>query len=160
MLSSDILESQFGPTQIGRLYQDNTNRIIKTVNADGKVLELSWVTFDLDGKEEFPEVHARVTEGMSMGKAFRDAGLSFDRASRAIGQIVLPPSHNREFGSNQPATVTETDIFVGPEETFYCHILETFSPEVAWPEPVESLLPPSQAKIYDFANFLDAVAVH
>jgi hypothetical protein len=159
MLSSEVLESQFGPTRIGVLYQDDTDRVIKTVAyAREKILELSWVKFDPDGKDVFPDIHDAVAEGASMGKAFCDAGQTFTREVRAIGNIMLPDTYRQRFGNSLPATVAETDIFIGSEQTFYCHILETFSPDVSWPEIAGDPCPPSRARVLDFADLLDAVA--
>ncbi len=159
MLSSDILENQFGPTRVNVLYQDNTDRIIQTVTfASEKVLELSWVKFDPEGKEVFAEIHSAVAEGESMGKAFREAGQPFNRETRALGRLILPDSYRQRFDSRNPATVTETDIFVGEDQIFYCHVLETFSPDINWPLSADSCQRPSRAKVLDFADFLDAAA--
>lgn len=136
LLSSDILEQQFGPTEVEVLRQDNKTRIIRTrVSASGQILELSLVAFARAGAAEFPEPHQEVVSGKSMGKAFREHGVSFKRVTRFACRQALPESFGRQFGSNQPANVVGVSILIGPQETPYAEILETYSPQVRWPRP-------------------------
>jgi hypothetical protein len=134
-LSSDILERQFGPTELEALHQDDATRIICTkVAGTGQILELSQVTFLEAGMDEFPEVHQAVINGVSMGKAFAGHGIAFTRQTKAAYDRTLPFGFEQRFNSDKPATVVAVTILVGPEQTPYAEILETYSPAVAWPE--------------------------
>ena len=91
MLSSDILEKQFGPTKIEVLYQDTQTRAIRTLTVSGgQVLELSHVKFLDPGITKFPDIHQEVVEGKSMGKAFRDHRVRFERVTRIPAGITCP----------------------------------------------------------------------
>jgi hypothetical protein len=132
-LSSDILEKQFGPTEITVLYQDASTRIICTRTvADGHVLELSRVVF-MPGARDFPETHRAVLDGLSMGKAFRADGIEFRRHVNASYRRSLPAAFKKWFGRGSPATVVAVSILVGPAKTHYADIMETYSPDVRWP---------------------------
>lgn len=136
MLSSDILEQQFGETTVEILHQDSKSRIICTkVISTGQVLELSRVVFDPKGAAQFSKIHQTVKTGKSMGKAFKDAGVDFVRQTQSVSIQKLPPNFGKQFGSNKPATVVEVAIFVGTDKVPYARILETYSPFVGWPEP-------------------------
>ncbi len=135
-LSSDILEGQFGPTEVKILLQDGLERIICTRTPDGRILELSRVSFKLPGTEEFADVHSQVLSGASMGKAFRDNDIPFKRMTRAVYKCAagrLPAVFRERFGVDGPATVVDVSILVGPRETAYADILEVYSPAVSWP---------------------------
>jgi hypothetical protein len=135
-LSSDILEGQFGPTEVKVLLQDSRERVICTRTADGRILELSRVSFKLRGMEEFADVHRQVRSGTSMGKAFRDNGISFRRVTHAAYKLAagrLPAVFSQRFGIGGPATVVDVSILVGPRDTAYADILEVYSPAVSWP---------------------------
>ena len=134
LLSSDILEAQFGPTELTVLYQDETSRIICTkAKSGGQLLELSFVDFSRVGIEKFPEVHWVVTAGTSMGKAFRAAGVPFKRKEQLVDNPVLAAHFGRQFGSAGAATVITVSILAGPDQTPYAEILEIYSPAVHWP---------------------------
>lgn len=136
ILSSDILEQQFGPTAIEVLAQDATTRITCTkVISSQQILELSYVEFMKDGSDAFPVVHQAVISGQSMGKAFRAHDIEFHRHIQATYRCNLPHNFGRWFGSNDPALVVLVSIFVGPDKTPYAKILETYSPAVSWPDP-------------------------
>lgn len=123
ILSSDILEEQFGPTEIEIVSQDDSKRVIRTkVIGSGQVLEESVVQFLPEGVAQFPQTHQTVMDGLSMGKAFRKDNIDFVRRVREV--------------SRQPGkeTVVSVLIMVGPNKTPYAEILETYSPEVNWPE--------------------------
>lgn len=135
-LSSDILEDQFGPTEVEVLLQDGLERVICTRTADGRILELSHVSFKLPGTEEFAHVHRKVRSGASMGKAFRDNGIPFKRVTRAVYKSAagrLPGGFRERFGVDGAATVVDVTILVGPWDTAYADILEVYSPVVSWP---------------------------
>jgi len=135
LLSSDILEAQFGPTEIAVLHQDETSRIICTKVIDGgQILEISRVTFDPAGIKAYAEIHRQVVAGMSMGKAFRQAGVDFRRQVHRTSQSELPPALRRWFGSTKKATTVEVSITVGPQALPYARILEVYSPAVRWPD--------------------------
>jgi hypothetical protein len=135
-LSSDVLEQQFGPTSVEILHQDARTRVICTkVISSGQILELSRVEFIQSGADMFPDVHAAVVAGQSMGKAFRAHGIAFIRQAEAVYRHILPDGFNRRFGSKGEATIVVVDVFAGDSRTPYAHILETYSPVVAWPAP-------------------------
>jgi hypothetical protein len=156
-LSSDILEQQFGPTEIGILLQDDTTRIIctKTIAAS-QVLELSKVTFVHDGVSKFPAIHQEILRGQSMGKAFRAHDVAFVRKVQSVQRTPLPEAFSRRFQSNGPATVVEVSILVGEGETLYATILETYSPKVVWPAPNQGTTVAWQA-IEQFGRLLSVV---
>jgi hypothetical protein len=137
VLSSDILEQQFGPTTVEVLRQDEHARLICTkVIATGQVLEISSTTFIKAGANEFPAVHQAVLDGQSMGKAFRAAGVDFVRQTKTTYKRIPAPEFADWFASNKPATVVEVTILVGPHKTPYATILETYSAAVHWPDSV------------------------
>src|SRR5665213_2595733 len=130
LLSSDILEQQFGPTEISVLHQDGSARLICTrASADGQVLEVSRVRF-MPGTDQFPKTHQAVLDGQSMGKAFRADGIKFERKVKTAYRQFLPASFNQWFDNNEIATVVAVSILVGPNETRYAEILEIYSPAV------------------------------
>lgn len=134
-MSSDILESQFGPTEVSVLYQDEKTRVICTrAKSDGQVLELSRVLFDPAGIGRFPRTHAAVLAGQSMGKAFRSDGIEFRRETETAYRRTLPANFHAWFGSRRPATVVAVSIMAGPDRQPYAEILEVYSPAVAWPQ--------------------------
>ena len=136
ILSSDILERQFGPTELEILWQDDKTRIICTKVADGgQVLELSQVAFHQAGIDGFPDIHKEIVDGKSMGKAFAGQGIDFNRQVRAAyeyDQRTLPAGFTERFGTVEPATVIDVSIQVGPGGTPYADILEVYSPAVSW----------------------------
>lgn len=135
MLSSDILERQFGPTRVEILHQNAAGRLIQTVACDsGQVLELSWVVFRPAGVREFAAIHQTVVAGQSMGKAFREAGVRFSRRTRMVTRRALPAGFSRRFACSGPGTVIEVDIEAGDRLVRYARILEVYSPAVRWPE--------------------------
>jgi len=135
MLSSEILENQFGPTRLVVLKQNSTHRIIETVASDNKqVLELSIVTFDKENVDIFPDVHAEIIAGASIGKAFKKASVRFIRKINSTTHIPLPAILSSEFNQKGLATIVDVDIFVGEQKAHYCHILEVYSPAVSWQE--------------------------
>lgn len=135
MLSSEILEEQFGPTRLVVLKQNKKLRIIETVTKDSEqILELSMVTFDKQNIHTFPEVHKEILAGQSMGMAYKNAGIRFIREITSTIHAQLPLELESEFNQKGLATIVEVDIFVGEQKAHYCHILEIYSPAVTWPE--------------------------
>ncbi len=134
-LSSDILERQFGPTELTILAQDDLRRIITTkAVGTGKTLEVSFVTFSQEGVRCFGRAHTAVLKGMSMGKAFRGQGIPFHREPKATYRLDAPPELARRFGSSGQITVVDLAVSAGAERTPYAGILEVYSPAVAWPD--------------------------
>lgn len=134
MLSSDILEQQFGPTDLHVLQQTDSYRIIQTINrSDKSVLELSFVTFDKT--TTYPAIHQAVRSGTSMGKAFRDANVEFVREIRSVRWSNMSEKLQSYFSSSKPVTIVEVSIFVGTEHIHYCDIIEVYHPSVSWPQP-------------------------
>jgi hypothetical protein len=134
VLSSDALEDQFGPVQLEILYQNKINRIIATkVAGSGQILELSRVSFRSEGTAAFPDIHRKIIAGASMGKAFADSAVPFNRQVRAsyrYDQHSLPVIFTQWFGTPKPPAVTSVSIVVGPDDVPYADILEVYSPEV------------------------------
>jgi hypothetical protein len=134
MLSSDILEQQFGHTHIIVIQQNDQFRIIQTIAANsGEVLEVSLVRFDQSNINSFPDVHRQIIAGSSMGKAYKKASVPFVRNVISTTKSHLPPGLQSHFGVSGPATIIEVDIYVGTDKTHYCNILEVYSPKVTWP---------------------------
>lgn len=157
ILSSDILEVQFGPTAVAVLHQDAGLRIIATyVKASGRILEVSRVNFVPGGVKKFPDAHQAVLAGVSMGKAFREADIGFIRKTKAVYKQALPGGFRRWFGDDRPATVVAVSILAGPDKTPYAEILETYSPAVRWPESSGRPLPEHRAIIGELDEFLAA----
>ncbi len=135
MLSSDILEQQFGPTQLVVVMHSSLYRIIQTIAVNNdEVLELSLVTFDPEGIRLFPHIHKTIENGESMGKAYRNANVAFTRTVRSVNSGSLPKSLQAHFTSTGLATIVEVDVFIGEDKTYYCHVLELYSPAVDWPD--------------------------
>jgi hypothetical protein len=156
MLSSDILEEQFGPTRLVILKQDSQHRIIKTVSiASGEVLELSLVTFDSNSAAIFPDIHQKVLLGYSMGKAYREAHISFIRDVQSITHNPLPPKLKSHFDQSGSATIVDVDIYVGKEKTHYCHILELYSSIVSWPVSNDLNSSKLERQLQDFEDILE-----
>jgi hypothetical protein len=134
LLSSTVLERQFGPTELEILKQDEGGRIVCTkVVETGQILELSQVVFQPEGIAAFPEIHREVLAGTSMGKAFAEDGMPFHRdihASYRYDHRILPAVFAKRFDSGEPPTVTDLSVTVGPDATPYASILEVFSPRV------------------------------
>ncbi len=135
MLSSDVLESQFGPTKLVVISQDQKYRVIETVEKkNNTVLEVSFVTFNLDAIGTYLDIHQKIIDGSSMGKAFREAGIKFIRDVRSISHNSAAPHIQNRFGRDGLATIIEVDILIGPDKLQYCHINENYNPMVVWPE--------------------------
>jgi hypothetical protein len=133
MLSSEILEKQFGPTRLVILKQNSRQRVVETVVVDTEqVLELSVVTFDTQNVHTFPEIHKEIMAGTSMGKAYKKAGVSFNRVVKSIVHSPLPAVLESEFDQKGLGTIIEVDILVGKQKAHYCHILEIYSSAVKW----------------------------
>ena len=133
MLSSDILEQQFGPTELVIVSQNKKHRTIQTIATQSRaVLELSIVTFDTMNITLFPEIHEQILQGSSMGKAFRDAAIEFVRDVHFVTRNVIPAKIQTMFSSQDAATIIDVDILVGPNKSHYCHITEIYNPIVAW----------------------------
>jgi hypothetical protein len=139
-LSSDILERQFGPTSVKVLQQNDSVRVIETVTRDGRVLELSLVRFMPEGVQAFPKVHTAVRAGQSMGKAFRERGIAFER-EETFASKQTAPSFMQKLFQNPEAIMVGVTILVGPQKLPYAQITETYTGEANWPslsgEPTE-----------------------
>jgi len=133
ILSSDVLEQQFGETYVVVLKQDTHTRVICTKSKKNQILEFSIVKFEQQGIDAFPEIHRAIVDGQSIGKAFREQGIAFVRVENAIEKMPLPQLFNDLVKSDDPATVISVSVLVGPEQMKYANILETYSPDVAWP---------------------------
>jgi anthranilate synthase/aminodeoxychorismate synthase-like glutamine amidotransferase len=123
LLSSEILERQFGPTELEVVSQSDTQRVIRTkLKSSGQVLEESKVRFLAEGRKAFPAIHQEIAGGQSMGKAFKEAGVDFIRETIKTAK--------------NDAGETEVNVraLVGPARLAYADILETYAPEVVWPE--------------------------
>ena len=174
MLSSDILEQQFGPTKVVILKQNAQYRLINTVVvATGQILELSVVSFIANGAQMYPIVHKNILAGESIGKAFRNAHIEFNRQTINTTKSKLPskiqkmfkPAYARtsygETGilgkpsiNSSLVTVVEVSIYVGPQKTHYCDILEIYSPQVVWPDKISGEVPGQIKKLNNIAGLL------
>jgi hypothetical protein len=135
MLSSDILEQQFGQTELNIIKQTPEYRIIQTVaKKDSAVLELSFVTFDRT--DAFPIVHAQVLKGSSMGKAYHASGIEFERDIKSVSKLPVPISLQNYFQQKGLSTIVEVSILVGQDHVHYCDIIEIYHPSVKWPQEV------------------------
>jgi len=136
-LSSDILEAQFGPTELEVLKQNLFYRLSRTYTvATGQNLELSAVSFVAETVGLFPEVEKLMRGGMSMGKAFRSQSLPFERREQSVRRIEVTPELSKFFGIDGPCTVVLVTIVAG--EVQYAHIFEVYSPAVYWEGARES----------------------
>jgi len=161
ILSSDVLERQFGPTKLEILRQDDKERIICTkVAASGQVLELSKVVFRPEGIAAFPKIHQEIVSGTSMGAAFAKAGVPFKRNVRGSYRYDdAPSSFVERFGMQGPPTVTNVSILVGSESIPYADILEIYSPRVVpWEPSSEQINPRVVTRINDFGATLANIA--
>lgn len=156
ILSSDILEAQFGPTTLEVLWQDKKTRFITTKStASGQLLELSWVTFSEAGIAAFPDIHAYVTAGASMGKAFSEKGLVFERQTRGTYHSAhLHPTLTQYFNKPGLATIVDVSVKVGTQKIPYADILEIYSPAVVWPAAAAKAPEAVAGKVEIFAALL------
>lgn len=130
-LASEVLEAQFGSTELHILFQNKHDRIItSTASATGIVLELSWVTFKATA--DVHETHQAVLNGVSMGKAFRESNIAFERITLSSAVVPVPSLLVGILGSDA-ATAIEVQICVGPDKQPYAHILELYNVAVQWP---------------------------
>lgn len=152
-LSSDILERQFGPTEIEVLFQDNATRIIctKTI-ADSQALELSKVEFVQAGVDAYPDIHEEIANGKSMGKAFRGQNVEFTRDIKAAWPQQLPQEFSQTFKQDGEATIVQVTILVGSNNIPYAKILEIYSPVVLWPDKTQNAN--TQDGVNEFAKTL------
>jgi hypothetical protein len=133
MLSSEILEKQFGPTKLVIAKQNDAYRIIKTIAIrTGDVLELSFVTFDQKNISAFSHIHQQILDGESMGKAFKQAEVTFTRIENSVSRNVAPPAVASVFNADGQATIVDVAIYVGDEQTHNADIIEIYSPKVTW----------------------------
>lgn len=155
-LSSDILQQQFGETQLIILNQNTQYRVIETITtADKTVLELSLVTFDQANVHVFSDIHQAILAGESIGATYKKAGILFKRNVTAINHTLLPAIFAAYFNTQEAATVIEVGILVGPEQIHYCSILEIYSPAVRWPDPATSISISVQERLQEFAKLLE-----
>ncbi|MDB5167060.1 MAG: hypothetical protein JWN26_205 [Candidatus Saccharibacteria bacterium] len=158
MLSSDILEQQFGPTKLVIVFQDFKHRIIQTITKQNhKVLELSLVTFDQSNVNTFAVIHQKILGGDSMGKTFKDADVNFVRDIHFINHEIIPSNIQATFDQVGQATIIDVDILVGPNLIHYCHITEIYSPSVVWPKSNHPALPTIKQTLAEFSKLLSLV---
>lgn len=146
-LSSDILEEQFGKTSLLIKFESAKERSIETRAADGKVLELSYVRFTTAGRQEFPIINQALTEGLSMGRAFRAANILFTRRTRFVSKIAPTPLLSGEFGESNMVWVVGVDILAGDSQTEYASIIEFYTGQVRWPDAPTVLTEAQQTEI-------------
>lgn len=150
-LSSDMLESQFGPTYVDVLFQQEDRRVIQTRTQAGQVLELSYVQFDPTGAQAYPTVHQTVRGGVSMGKAFRSAGVPFQRVVISVMRFPVSTNMAARFGRSDLAWVLNVDILVG-DNVHYATITEVYSAAVAVPY---AITPPDPQLIRNVGALVD-----
>jgi len=133
LLSSDILENQFGPTSLRILAHQDFERIICTVDSKGRNLELSHVTFQPAIEEKFSSIYKQIRDGLSMGKAFRQNSVPFTRQDQNVSQVALTPKLEDWFAAKGKATAVRTKIYAGKPKQHIADIFELYSPLVKWP---------------------------
>jgi para-aminobenzoate synthetase component 1 len=159
LLSSDIIEKQFGSTFIEVLFQDKNRRIICTKTQDDKkIIEISVVEFVESGISQYPKTHQSIINGESMGKAFKKSGIEFYRQTVAAKNITLPVIFNRSFLTSKPATAVSVNIMVGHNKTPYAHITELYSPELIWPERLGHLSDRDLRSIKSIEHYLPKIS--
>jgi hypothetical protein len=157
-LSSDILEKQFGPTQIDVLHHDEEVRFVQTrVKETGQILELSFVGFHAPVVDKFEEIRQEVMNGKSLGKAFRDRGVAFVRQQQVAVRLELPDVFGKKFASSGLVTVVAATIVVGDEQLEYAEVLETYSPDVSWPEIGGELSDEQSSKLELLTKFVESI---
>lgn len=153
--SSDILESQFGKTDIEIIHQDSNQRVICTkAIQSGKILEYSIVQFIKDGIDAFPRIHQEVLSGQSMGKAFTSVGIEFTRNTHDMYKFKLPGNIQKKFGSMLSSNVVDVTIELGPSKIPYARILETYSPDVVFADSNKKPTEEQLKKIEILSNFI------
>lgn len=155
-LSSDLLERQFGETEIEILFQDGITRVIATrAIADRQVLEVSWVVFAADAAASFPGEYQDMRNGESMGKAFRAHGIEPERSVKDTCRYDLPPAFEPWFGSTEDATVIDLSVLVPPNRKLFAEVLEIFNPKVKWPYFTGEPTPDERRRIALLGKFLE-----
>lgn len=150
-LSSDMLESQFGPTFVDVLFQQEDRRVIQTSTQNGPALELSYVQFDPQGTPAYPTVHQSVRGGVSMGKAFRAAGVPFQRVVVSVMRFPVSMNMAARFARSDPAWALNVDILVG-DNIHYATITELYSAAVQVPY---AITPPDAQLIRNIGQLVD-----
>lgn len=132
VISSDVLEQQFGTTSLQVIEQGDHERIITTsAESTDAVLEISWVRFKNTNTHR--DIQKRIRAGTSMGKAFRSQNIPFTRKIVVSGKVAAPPFAQNLFQSKAEVTLVEISVYVGLEQTHYADITELYAPEVDWP---------------------------
>jgi hypothetical protein len=158
-LSSDVLEAQFGPTELQVISQDDTRRFIATrATKTGQILELSRVIFRADAAA-FGAVHKDIMNGASMGKAFRAHGLPFRREVHSTYAADVPALRQR-FATDGQATVIVLTVVGGEDAAPYADILEIYSPAVAWPAARQQPDQDTVQRLAAFTSELSELAVN
>lgn len=160
MLSSDVLEKQFGPTHVEVMRHDTATRIIRTLTEADQVLEVSWVVFEPAGVQSFTGVHEEMGRGASMGKAFESAGVKFTRKNERSRRLLLPFFNEEHFDCEGRATASEVDVVAGDERIPYASILEIYSPAVRWPVPVLFGRRPNKRQLAERVQWFELILKH
>lgn len=147
VLSSDLLEAQFGPTELLVLHDDGMERVIGTNSASGQHLELSLVRFRIEMSRAHPAVWRQLQAGSSMGAAFRQAGFDFQRTDQQAYQLRLPEPLSQWFGSLAPATVIQLVVVANTQPL--ADVFEIYHPEVRWPLPIQPGRPKGLTPLLD-----------
>lgn len=136
LLTTDIMEAQFGPVEASVLFQDERRReVVVRVRRTKQVLEFARVTFAPAGAAAYPAIDRRIRGGALMGKAFRDAGVEFRRRQEPPARRELSGRLRELFAAGDgPGLCVSASILVGPEELPYAENRETYSPAIEWPE--------------------------
>jgi hypothetical protein len=135
VLTTDVMEAQFGPVEAEVVSQDEHNReVIVRVSETGQVLEYARVRFKSPGVEAYPEVDRSIRAGALMGKEFRNAGIAFRRRQGPPVRRKLSARLQTLFGTDEPYGLgIMASILVGPDELSYAENYETYSPAIEWP---------------------------
>lgn len=127
---SDLLEEQFGTCNTEILSQDEKTRLV-AVSSSGRVIEIAYTKFAQNGVNAFPEIHETITNGESMGKAFRINNIDFYRAVRLSKVYPVSGIIAEYFGNeHQNLQLVVVDIYVGTTKAHYAQIMEIFASDV------------------------------
>ena len=154
-LSSDILGAQFGPTSLLVMFQAGNERVIQT-RAKDVVLELSYVQFSNTSRQQFPAVTHAIEAGESMGRVFRDTGVTFTRHTRFVTKIAPLAFLSELFASDEPVWAIKVDITAGSGDSEFASIIEFYNPLVAWPEQPRQLTTLQQQELAECQATLKA----
>ncbi|HEY8108806.1 MAG TPA: hypothetical protein VIF43_02250 [Patescibacteria group bacterium] len=138
LLTTDIMEAQFGPVHAEVLSQTRRRREVAVkVRRTGQVLEYAVVSFDPAGAAAYPAIDRKIRRGSLMGQTFRDAGVPFLREENPPTKVRLSERLRELFGASEEHGLRiDATILVGLGRLCYARNHETYSPAIKWPGQV------------------------